>query len=180
MDHLNEKTIKTTEIYKGKIIDLQLEEVELPDGRTSIREVIKHPGAVAVLPIKEDGKLVLVRQYRKALQKSIIEIPAGKLEENEEPKLAAMRELEEETGYKTNSLTFIGSFYTSPGFADELIHLYVTRDLEVGQSQTDEDEFIDVLEIDLQEAEKLIEEQKIHDAKTMYAIQYARLYEKKG
>ncbi|MCK0473803.1 NUDIX hydrolase [Halalkalibacter sp. APA_J-10(15)] len=180
MDHLNEKTIKTTEIYKGKIIDLQLEEVELPDGRTSIREVIKHPGAVAVLPIKEDGKLVLVRQYRKALQKSIIEIPAGKLEENEEPKLAAMRELEEETGYKTNSLTFIGSFYTSPGFADELIHLYVTRDLEIGQSQADEDEFIDVLEIDLQEAEKLIKEQKIHDAKTMYAIQYARLYEKKG
>ncbi|MFA9456943.1 NUDIX hydrolase [Halalkalibacter sp. AB-rgal2] len=180
MDHLNEKTIKTTEIYKGKIIDLQLEEVELPDGRTSIREVIKHPGAVAVLPIKEDGKLVLVRQYRKALQKSIIEIPAGKLEENEEPKLAAMRELEEETGYKTNSLTFIGSFYTSPGFADELIHLYVTRNLEIGQSQADEDEFIDVLEIDLQEAEKLIKEQKIHDAKTMYAIQYARLYEKKG
>lgn len=180
MDHLYEKTVKTTEIYKGRIIDLQLEEVELPDGRLSTREVIKHPGAVAVVPIKEDGKLVLVKQYRKALQKSIIEIPAGKLEANEDPRLAAMRELEEETGYKTDSLTFIGSFYTSPGFADELIHLYLTKELEVGQVQTDEDEFIDVIEVTLEEAEKLIEDQKIHDAKTMYAIQYVRLHEKKG
>ncbi|WP_062046495.1 NUDIX hydrolase [Bacillus sp. JCM 19034] len=179
MDHLNEKTIKTTEIFKGKIIDLQIEEVELPDGRLSTREVVKHPGAVAVVPIKEDGKLVLVRQYRKALQKTIIEIPAGKLEANENPKFAAMRELEEETGYKTDSLTFIGSFYTSPGFADELIHLYLTSHLEVGQSHTDDDEFIDVLEVTLDEAEKLIEEQQIHDAKTMYAIQYVRLHNRK-
>lgn len=175
MDHLYEKTTKSTEIYKGKIIDLHLEEVELPNGKTSTREIVTHPGAVAVVPITKDGKIVLVRQYRKALKKVIVEIPAGKLDENEEPEKAAKRELEEETGYLAKELKFLASFYTSPGFADEIIYLYAADKLEKGYANTDEDEFLDVLEVTLEEAEVMVKEELIHDAKTMYAIQYLNL-----
>lgn len=179
MDHLYEKTTKTTEVFKGRVIELQIEEVELPNGKTSTREVVKHPGAVAVIPITKEGKVVLVRQYRKALDKVIVEIPAGKLEKGEKPLDSAKRELEEETGYKTEKLNFIMSFYTSPGFADELIYLYVTDALDEGLCQRDDDEFLDVLEVNLEEAEKMIEEQIIHDAKTAFAIQYLRMKELK-
>jgi ADP-ribose pyrophosphatase len=177
MDHLYEKTTKTTEIFKGRVIDLQVEEVELPNGKSSTREVVKHPGAVAVIPVTKEGKIVLVRQYRKALDKIIVEIPAGKLERGEDPLDSAKRELEEETGYKSETLEFLLSFYTSPGFADEIIHLYVTDNLEKGTSQTDEDEFLDVLEVTLTEAEQMVKDQIIYDAKTAYAIQYLKLRE---
>ncbi|GAE36856.1 NUDIX domain-containing protein [Halalkalibacter akibai] len=177
MDHLYEKTTKTKDIYKGKIIDLHLEEVELPNGKMSSREVVKHPGAVAIIPITETGELVLVRQYRKALDKVIIEIPAGKLEPGEDPLESAKRELEEETGYKSEKLDFIVSFYTSPGFANELIYMYVTDTLIKGVSHTDEDEFLDVLEVSLDEALEMVKDQRIHDAKTAYAIQYLQLRE---
>ncbi|MFC0558218.1 NUDIX hydrolase [Halalkalibacter alkalisediminis] len=179
MDHLYEKTTKTTEIFKGRVIELQIEEVELPNGKTSTREVVKHPGAVAVIPITKVGKIVLVRQYRKALDKVIVEIPAGKLEVGEDPLDSAMRELEEETGYKTEKLEFILSFYTSPGFADEIVYLYATDKLEKGLSQTDDDEFLDVLEVTLEEAEQMVNNQTIHDAKTAYAIQYLKMRELK-
>ncbi|WP_100407062.1 NUDIX hydrolase [Bacillus solitudinis] len=175
MDHLYEKTVRTTEIFSGKVIDLKVEEVELPNGKKSTREIVKHPGAVAVIPVTKEGKIVLVRQFRKALDKTIIEIPAGKLEKGEEPLECAKRELEEETGYKSESLKFIVSFYTSPGFADELIHLYFTEDLEQGTANTDEDEFLDVLEVTIEEAESLIEDQRIHDAKTVYAVQFLKM-----
>lgn len=175
MDHLYEKTTKSTEIYKGKIIDLHLEEVELPNGKTSTREIVTHPGAVAVVPITKEGKIVLVRQYRKALKKVIVEIPAGKLDENEAPEKAAKRELEEETGYLARELKFLASFYTSPGFADEIIYLYAADKLEKGHVNTDEDEFLDVLEVTIEEAEVMVKEELIHDAKTMYAIQYLKL-----
>ena len=177
MDHLYEKTTKTTDIFKGKVIDLKVEEVELPNGKTSKREIVKHPGAVAILPITKEGKLVLVRQYRKALDKVIVEIPAGKLEKGEEPLASAKRELEEETGYKADHLDFIVSFYTSPGFADEIIHLYITDKLKKGQVAPDEDEFLDVIEVSLEEAEEMIKDQTIHDAKTVFAVQYMKLRE---
>ncbi|TWI57969.1 NUDIX hydrolase [Halalkalibacter nanhaiisediminis] len=177
MDHLYEKTTKTTDIFKGKVIDLKVEEVELPNGKTSKREIVKHPGAVAILPITKEGKLVLVRQYRKALDKVIVEIPAGKLEKGEEPLASAKRELEEETGYKADYLDFIVSFYTSPGFADEIIHLYITDKLKKGQVAPDEDEFLDIIEVSLEEAEEMVKNQTIHDAKTVFAVQYMKLRE---
>ncbi|MCM3714844.1 NUDIX hydrolase [Halalkalibacter oceani] len=177
MDHLFEKTIKTTPIYQGKVIDLQVDDVTLPNGKKSKREIVKHPGAVAILPITKEGKLVLVRQYRKALDKVIVEIPAGKLERGEEPDAAARRELEEETGYRSEKLHYLISFYTSPGFADELIHLYECADLEKGQGALDADEFLDVLEVTLEEAEQMIRDQTIYDAKTAFAVQYMKLKE---
>lgn len=177
MDHLFEKTVAKQKIFAGKVIELYLEQVELPNGEFSEREIIKHPGAVGIIPITEDNKIVLVRQYRKPLERVIVEIPAGKLEKGEETLECAKRELEEETGYASEQWTYVTSFYTSPGFANELIHLYAAENLIKKENPTtaDEDEFIDVLEITLDEAIQLIKEQKIFDAKTAYAIQYLQL-----
>src|SRR5690625_4619812 len=126
---LYEKTIQTKSIFNGKIINVQVDKVELPDGNFSTREIVKHPGAVAIIPITDDGKIIFVEQYRKPLERPLIEIPAGKIEVNEAPKITAVRELEEETGYTTDVLEHITSFYTSPGFADEIIHIYYTEQL---------------------------------------------------
>lgn len=177
MDHLIEKTILTKQIYKGRIIDVNLEEVELPNGKTSTREIVKHPGAVAIIALTAHQKLVLVRQYRKPLDQVIYEIPAGKLEPGEEPFACVQRELEEETGYQSDSIKHVQSFYTSPGFADEIVHIYYTDTLKMLEKSAglDEDEFLDVIEVSLDEAQKLIEERKIYDAKTVYAVQYVQL-----
>jgi ADP-ribose pyrophosphatase len=177
MDHLVEKTIRKEKIFNGKVVQLYVEDVQLPNGKTSKREVIKHPGAVAIIPITKEGKLVLVRQYRKALERVLIEIPAGKLEKGEEPLATAQRELEEETGYRAQSMHHIVSFYTSPGFADELIHLYMAEGLEKLEdaASLDEDEFVDILEVTLEEAMEMLEKREIYDAKTAYALQYLQL-----
>ncbi|KEZ50822.1 NUDIX hydrolase [Metabacillus indicus] len=177
MNHLKETTKTSEKLFSGRIIDLYLEEVELPNGKTSTREIIKHPGAVAVLALTKDNKLVMVQQYRKAMERVLVEIPAGKLEKGELPEVTAKRELEEETGYTTQSLQHLISFYTSPGFADELVHVYYTDDLHVleEKAELDEDEFVDVLEVTLEEAQQLIDEQRIFDAKTAYAVQYLQL-----
>lgn len=179
LNRLEEKTIKTEKIYDGRVISLQVEDVELPNGKTSKREIIKHPGAVAILPITDEGKIVMVEQYRKALERTLVEIPAGKLERGEDPKHCAQRELEEETGYVCEKLDWLISFYTSPGFADEIVHLYVATGLtkKENAASLDEDEFVNLLEISLSEAKQYIEEQKIYDAKTAFAVQYLELKE---
>lgn len=175
MSDLYETTVGSKTIYEGRVIDLVIEDVQLPNGSKSRRELVKHPGAVAIIPVTSDGKIVLIKQFRKALDRIIVEIPAGKLEKHEEPFACAQRELEEETGYKAKTLTYITSFYTSPGFADELIYLYFSDELERGTSKLDEDEFLEVIEVTLEEAEKLVASQQIYDAKTAYAIQYLKL-----
>ena len=169
-----EKTIATTQIFNGKIIKLQLDEVTLPNGETSKREIIKHPGAVAVIAVTDDNKILFVEQYRKPLEKSLVEIPAGKLEADEKPEITAKRELEEETGYTTDKLELVTSFYTSTGFADELLYIYYTDKLMPLKEKKalDEDEFVELMELTLEEAESLMIEKKIHDAKTVYAITY--------
>lgn len=173
--HLYEKTVKSSQIYKGRVINLYVEDVELPNGKMSKRELIKHPGAVCILALTPEKKIVLIRQYRKALDRVIVEIPAGKLEKGEDPIVCAKRELEEETGYTTDHLKHVISFYTSPGFADELVHLYFTDQLKKGNTSLDEDEFLEVLELSLDEALKLIETKEIYDAKTAYALLYLQL-----
>lgn len=169
-----EKTIKSEQIFSGNIIDLQVDDVLLPNGKEAKREMIKHPGAVAVIPITEDNKIIFVEQYRKPLEKPLVEIPAGKLEPNENPLAAAVRELEEETGYTTNDLSFVTSFYTSPGFADEIIHIYITDQLRKLENppKGDDDEFVEVIELTLEEAKQYVIDERIHDAKTNYAILY--------
>nr|WP_270895503.1 NUDIX hydrolase [Aliibacillus thermotolerans] len=167
-----EKTIRTKSIYKGKIIDVNVYDVSLPNGGESKREVAHHPGAVAVIAMTESGKIVLVRQFRKALEKEIYEIPAGKLEQGEAPIETAYRELEEETGYRAKELTEITSFYTSPGFSDEIIYLFEAKQLSKGVAQGDEDEFVEMVEVTLEEAQQMIKTKAIHDAKTVFAIYY--------
>lgn len=175
MNDLTEKTIRTKTIFEGKIINVYVKDVLLPNGKESKREVVEHPGAVAVIAKTDDDKYLFVRQFRKPLEKTIVEIPAGKLEKNEDPKETAKRELYEETGYIAETLKHVISFYTSPGFANEIIHLYEASNLKKGKPQTEADEFVDVLKLSLEEAEQLVKTQEIIDAKTLYAIQYLKL-----
>lgn len=176
MKKFEEKTLHSESIYEGKIINVRVDEVSLPDGKTSKRELVGHPGAVAVIALNPNNELVLVEQYRKPMEKSIIEIPAGKLEKGEDPKESALRELEEETGYTTENLEYVLSFYTSPGFSDEIVHLYFSDQLEKMEKQAagDDDEFVELLEVELSEALKLEKEERIHDAKTSYALLYLK------
>ncbi len=179
MSRLEEKTIKTEHIFTGRVISLQVDDVELPDGKTSKREIVKHPGAVAVIAVTNENKIVMVEQFRKALERNLVEIPAGKLEKGEAPDVCAARELEEETGYVCQTLELVNSFYTSPGFADEIVHVYEARGLSKKENPAgqDEDEFINLLELSLEEAEEYVVRQKIYDAKTIFAVQYLQLKE---
>ncbi|MDY0408370.1 NUDIX hydrolase [Virgibacillus soli] len=179
MKKFEEKTIHTEKIFQGKVIDLQIDDVQLPNGKTSKREIVKHPGAVAIIPLTTDNKIIFVEQYRKPLEKSLVEIPAGKLEVEESPEDTAIRELEEETGYTTKRLQYITSFYTSPGFANELMYLYVADDLVKMEHppKGDEDEFVELIMLTLDEAKELVEKGRIHDAKTNYAILYLEMLE---
>lgn len=174
MNKFEEKTIRSKQIFTGNIVHLQVDDVKLPNGKETKREIIKHPGAVGIIPITKENKIVLVEQFRKPLEKSILEIPAGKLETGEDPKTTAIRELEEETGYTTKELSFVTSFYSSPGFANELMHIYITDQLEALDESVDgdEDEFIEIVELSLEEAKQYVEIERIHDAKTNYAILY--------
>jgi len=174
MKNFEEKTINSETIYDGKIINLKVDEVLLPNGETSKREIVHHPGAVGVIPITESGKILFVEQYRKPLEKTLIEIPAGKLESDENPLISAVRELEEETGYTTNGLSFVTSFYTSPGFADELMYIYITDQLKKLETPKngDDDEFVELVALTLDEAKQYVIEERIQDAKTNYAILY--------
>lgn len=162
MKNLEEKTLQTKRIFNGKIVSLQVDDVLLPNGKTSKREIIKHPGAVAILAMTDDKKIVLVEQYRKALGRTIVEIPAGKLENEEEPISCAARELEEETGYTCKKLELLTSFYTSPGFANEIIHLYIAEGItkKLNAAPPDEDEFVRSVELTLDEALVYVKDKK--------------------
>jgi ADP-ribose pyrophosphatase len=175
MADFTEKTLSSETIYNGKIINVQLDEVELPNGKTSKRELVYHPGAVAVIALTKEGRMLMVRQFRKPLERSIVEVPAGKLEKGENPEECARRELEEETGYRSENMSHVASFYTSPGFSDELIHLYFTDELTEGQQNTDDDEFVELMAVTLEEALELVRQKEIYDAKTVYAVQYWQL-----
>lgn len=177
MKKFEETTITSQPIFKGRVISLKVDEVTLPNGETAKREIVNHPGAVAVIALTDDGKMLVVEQYRKALERSIIEIPAGKLEPGEKPEVTARRELEEETGYACGELTYIQTFATSPGFADEVIHLYVARDLTLLEEAAalDEDEFVELMAVTVEEAEQMMADGRIYDAKTAFAVLWMKL-----
>ena len=177
-----EKTLSRKEIYKGPIFQLVQDQVELPAGKgTAQRDLIFHNGAVCVLAVTAENKIVLVKQYRKAIEKISYEIPAGKLEigENTDPESAALRELEEEAAY-TGKLSLLYDFYSAIGFCNERLRLYLASDLAKIENPRpqDEDETIELLEVSLEEAKALIQSGHICDAKTIMAIQYWELQEK--
>ncbi|GGD69890.1 NUDIX domain-containing protein [Paenibacillus nasutitermitis] len=178
-EEYQEKTISTVPVFQGKVISLQVDTVQLPGEGTATREIIRHPGAAAVLALI-DGRMLVVEQYRKAMEKFQVEIPAGKLDAGEDPMEAAARELEEETGYRAGKLRPLSAFYTSPGFADEKLYLYVAEDLVKGDSRPDEDEFLAVESLSFEEAQQYIREERISDAKTILAVYAWQIYRLTG
>ncbi|XEC92822.1 NUDIX domain-containing protein [Paenibacillus tarimensis] len=178
-DLWREETIKSEPVFKGKIISLQVDTVKLPEGGTATREIVRHPGASAVLALL-DGKMLVVEQYRKPLEKYQVEIPAGKLDPGEDPMEAACRELEEETGYRAKTIKPVSAFYTSPGFADEKLYLYFTDKLEKGDMRLDEDEYLKAETITFEEAQRFIREERISDAKTIVAVYAWHIYRLTG
>ncbi|MDK3886788.1 NUDIX hydrolase [Staphylococcus pseudintermedius] len=174
--HFEEKTISKESIYKGKIIEVEKHKVSLPNNETSYREVVKHNGAVAICALTPDQQVILVKQYRKALEQELLEIPAGKLEPGEDRESAAMRELEEETGYKAKKLTLIGEVYGTPGFSNEKISVYFADNLVEGKVNLDEDEFVEKVLYSLDDVKKAVEARTIEDAKTFIAFQHLLLH----
>lgn len=158
-------------IYTGKIITLNIDTVTLPNGATIDLEMVRHPGAAAIVPMKDDGAVVLIKQFRHAAGGFIYEIPAGKLDKGEDPKVCAARELEEEVGYQPGSLELLSSIFTAPGFTDEIIHIYKATGLRPGRQRLDRDEVLEVVEVPLQRAIAMISEGTIRDAKTMVGLQ---------
>ena len=162
-------------IYKGRIVTLNLETVTLPNGATVELEIIRHPGAAAIVPLKDERTVVLIRQYRHAAGGFIYEIPAGKLQPGEDPRACAARELEEEIGYRVSSLELLASIFTAPGFADEVIHIYQGTGLTPGTQNLSPDEVLDVIELSLDRAIAMIHDGTIRDGKTIVGLQTAYL-----
>lgn len=167
---VEEKTISSDKIYTGKLLTLKVDTVETVNQGYQKREIVEHPGAVAIVAIDENNEIILIKQFRKPIEKVIWEIPAGKLEPGETPKECAIRELEEETGYKAENLKLIYKFYTSAGFSNQKIYIYLATGLSYGNRNLDEDEDIDVYKIDIEKAYNLVLENEIEDAKTSIGI----------
>ena len=172
-----EKTLKTKTAFKGKLLKVDVVDVELGSGLQSKREIVRHPGAAAVLcENNEDGRYVLVRQYRKPAERELLEVVAGTLEPDEDPEVCARREVQEETGFKVKELTSLGAFYLAPGYSEELLHAY--HAIVAGTPDTsggDEDEDLDVVFVDSDELDAMIGTGKIQDAKTIaiwHLVQY--------
>jgi len=176
---LIEKTVSSEFLYDGKVVHLYKDVVSLPNGSESIREYIKHVGAVCVVPVTDEGEIVCVRQYRYSIAQLLLEIPAGKLEENEDPYFAALREFEEETGNKAKELISLGHIYPTCGYSAEKIYLYLALDVTPCERHLDEDEVIEIEYIPLNKVKEMIANEEIKDAKTIIAItQYLLRYSK--
>ncbi len=173
-DQLTERLVSSEQIYDGRIVHLYIDTVQLPNGKVARREVVRHSGAVAIVPIDKNGNVILVRQYRHAAGRILLEVPAGTLHKDEDPDVCAVRELQEETGFKPGHLQKIGAMYTAPGYTSELIHLYLATDLSDSRLVMDEDEFIEVLHLPMQEVMNRIASGEIRDGKTLSAVLLAR------
>lgn len=169
MNH-EEKTISTKHIYTGKVINVDLISVTLPNGKEATRDIVSHPGASVVIPINENNELYLVNQFRKPLERDSLEIPAGKLDKGEEPIECARRELKEETGLEAQQIKHIISVHSTPGFSNEILHMYLATGLTEGTACTDEDEFLDVSKLPIKTLIEKVLSHEITDAKTIIGI----------
>ena len=168
--NLEEKQISAEYKFKGKIINLRVDEALLPNGATATREVVEHNGGICVVPITENGEVLMVEQYRYPYGEVILEIPAGKRDGNEEPLEGGKRELREETGAVAENYTFLGELYPTPGYCGEVIYMYLATGLSFGETDPDDDEFLNVKKIPLEKAVDMIMKGEIKDAKTQTAI----------
>ncbi len=167
---MTEQVIRSREIYRGKVINLRLDDVNLPNHQTVLREIVEHRGAVAIVAVDAEGRVLMVRQYRSAAARDLLEIPAGTLEQGEDPALAAPRELKEETGSTAAEWIPLGRFYSSPGISTEEMYLYLARDLKLGQATPEEDEAITVERVPFGEALQKIDRGEIADAKSIVGL----------
>lgn len=167
---LSEKTIEKEVVFEGRIITVRKDKAELGDGSIAPRELVIHSGGVCIVPLTDDNKVIMVRQFRYAFGEPLLEIPAGKLEKGEEHRSAALRELEEETGAKCTSFEYLGVCYPSVAYLTEKIHMYLARGLSFGKAHLDEGEFLDVIRVPLDEAVEMVMRGEIPDAKTQIAL----------
>lgn len=171
LESMEEKTLSSKTLFDGKVIHLHLDDILLPDGKIGFREYCTHNGAVCVIPLDSDGNVICVRQYRYAIGKPLLEIPAGKLDSPEEnPDDAVRRELREETGASSEKITFLGLYYGSPALLNEKIYMYLAEDLSFGDSSPDEDEFLEVIRIPLKKMVDMVLNGEIEDGKTQSAV----------
>ncbi|MBE2184117.1 MAG: NUDIX hydrolase [Anaerolineae bacterium] len=162
--------LSETPIYSGRVVNLVVADVQLQNGMTSKRELVRHPGAVAIVAIDATDHLLLVRQYRFAAQQVMTEIPAGTLNPGEDPAFCAGRELQEETGYKAGELISLGGLFVAPGYTTEFIHLFLAYDLSESRLAMDDDEFIDVQRVPFNDALAMIDHGQIIDGKSIVAL----------
>lgn len=169
-EHLNETTVKKNTIYRGKIVNLRCDDARLPDGKPCTREVVEHPGGVCVAALTDQDELLFVRQFRYPYGEVLLELPAGKLEPGEPPLPAGQRELAEETGAAAAAYESLGLFYPTPGYCNEVIHLYFATGLTFGAPRPDEDEFLQCERIPLDKAAQMVLNNEIRDGKTQAAV----------
>ena len=176
-ENLIEKKVSSENVFDGVLLHVYKDKIELPNGNEAVREYIKHQGAVCVVPVTDEMEVVAVKQYRYPIGRVTIEIPAGKLDAGEDILDAAKRELSEETGVESADIEYIGGLYPSVAYTDEIIHMYVAKNLVYGEAHTDDDEFLNVVKIPLKEFVQMVMDGQIQDSKTMAAIlKVARMY----
>ena len=173
MSELKESTISSKKVYDGSFLDVRKDIVNLPDGKTSTREWINHPGAACIIPLMPNGKLALIKQYRYPVKSIMIELPAGKIDAGENPETCAIRELEEEIGYTAGKLTFVSKIYPAIGFANEEMSIFLAENLSKSEKNTDHDEFIELLPTTVEDAVCMVWDRKITDVKTIIGILWA-------
>lgn len=167
---MEETVLNKADVYQGRVINLAILDVRLPDGTQSKREVVKHPGAVAMVALDQANHVLLVKQYRIAAERVMLEIPAGTLRAGEPPLMCAERELQEETGYRPGKLESIGGMFVAPGYTTEFIHLFLATDLTESRLNMDDDEFIEVERVPLAEALAMIERGELIDGKSIAGL----------
>ncbi|WP_265444470.1 NUDIX domain-containing protein [Acetivibrio straminisolvens] len=165
-----EKTISKKSVYSGNIISVESVNVLLPNGKEASRDVVLHPGASVVIPINDNNEIYMVRQYRKPVEKELLELPAGKLDKGEDPGVCAKRELKEETGLEADKIKHILSFYSAPGFTNEILHIYAAVGLHEGEACADEDEFISTKKVPVDKLVEMVLNHEITDAKSIIGI----------
>ena len=171
---MNFKVTKSNILFSGKVFDLKVDEIKYLSGNAGIREVAVHPGGAVAVPVKDNGKIILVKQFRYPLQKILLELPAGKLNKGEDPMVCAVRELEEETGFKAGKVEKLGAICTTPGFCTEILHIFLAGKLVPGNHNREEGEYcMEILEFTLDEIEQKIKSGEIIDAKTICGIHLA-------
>ena len=171
---LAERQLSSKEIFDGRILHVFEDTVSLPNGKSASREYLRHIGAVCIVPVLENGDVLVERQYRYPVAQVLTEIPAGKLDGGEDPDTCAARELTEETGYKTEHMEKLGYVYTTPGFCNETIHLYLADHLVKSHQHLDRDEFLDVIRLPIDKVYEMVDRGEIYDAKTLAALAMAR------